>query len=86
MKKITINEQEQYILLEIEFRRLESIQMYTNSFDIRTIEKNTKHMPSEVERVVEWLYENIDCSGVVGNLVESLLTRSKDKFKSCKNM
>ena len=79
MKIIQVNN-EQFIILEIEYKRLESLQLYTNAFTLRTIKENVKNGNSEVERLVEYLSE-LGLGSTEQKIINSLLEQKKNKFK-----
>ena len=82
MKIIQVNN-EQFTILEVEYRRLESLQLYTNAFTLRTIKQNVKNGHSEVERLVEFLSE-LGLGSTEQKIINSLLEQKKNKFKCTK--
>ena len=79
MKIIQVNN-EQFIILEIEYKRLESLQLYTNAFTLRTIKEHINNVRSEVERLVEFLSE-LGLGSTEQKIINSLLEQKKNKFK-----
>ena len=79
MKIIQVNN-EQFIILEIEYKRLESLQLYTNAFTLRTIKEHVTNVRSEVERLVEFLSE-LGLGSTEQKIINSLLEQKKNKFK-----
>ena len=79
MKIIQVNSQE-FTILEIEYKRLESLQLYTNSFTLRTIKEHVNNVRSEVEQLVEFLSE-LGLGSTEQKIINSLLEQKKNKFK-----
>ena len=79
MKIIQVNN-EQFIILEIEYKRLESLQLYTNAFTLRTIKEHVNNVRSEVEQLVEYLSE-LGLGSTEQKIINSLLEQKKNKFK-----
>ena len=79
MKIIQVNN-EQFIILEIEYKRLESLQLYTNAFTLRTIKEHVNNVRSEVEQLVEFLSE-LGLGSTEQKIINSLLEQKKNKFK-----
>ena len=79
MKIIQVNN-EQFIILEIEYKRLESLQLYTNAFTLQIIKENITNVHSEVERLVEYLSE-LGLGSTEQKIINSLLEQKKNKFK-----
>ena len=79
MKIIQVNNQE-FTILEIEYKRLESLQLYTNAFTLRTIKEHVNNVRSEVEQLVEFLSE-LGLGATEQKIINSLLEQKKNKFK-----
>ena len=79
MKIIQVNSQE-FTILEIEYKRLESLQLYTNAFTLRTIKEHVNNVRSEVEQLVEFLSE-LGLGSTEQKIINSLLEQKKNKFK-----
>ena len=79
MKIIQVNN-EQFTILEVEYKRLESLQLYTNAFTLRIIKENVKNVRSEVEQLVEFLSE-LGLGSTEQKIINSLLEQKKNKFK-----
>ena len=79
MKIIQVNN-EQFTILEIEYKRLESLQLYTNAFTLRTIKEHVNNVRSEVEQLVEFLSE-LGLGSIEQKIINSLLEQKKNKFK-----
>ena len=79
MKIIQVNN-EQFTILEVEYKRLEALQLYTNAFTLRTIKEHVKNGHSEVERLVEFLSE-LGLGSTEQKIINSLLEQKKNKFK-----
>ncbi len=79
MKIIQVNN-EQFTILEIEYKRLESLQLYTNAFTLRTIKEHITNVRSEVEQLVEFLSE-LGLGATEQKIINSLLEQKKNKFK-----
>ena len=79
MKIIQVNSQE-FTILEIEYKRLESLQLYTNAFTLRTIKEHINNVRSEVEQLVEFLSE-LGLGSTEQKIINSLLEQKKNKFK-----
>ena len=79
MKIIQVNN-EQFTILEVEYKRLEALQIYTNAFTLRIIKENVKNARSEVERLVEFLSE-LGLGSTEQKIINSLLEQKKNKFK-----
>ena len=79
MKIIQVNN-EQFIILEIKYKRLESLQLYTYVFTLPTIKQKVKKRHSGVERLVEYLSE-LGLGSTEQKIINSLLEQKKNKFK-----
>lgn len=79
MKIIQVNNK-QFTILEVEYKRLESLQLYTNAFTLRTIKEHITNGHSEVERLVEFLSE-LGLGSTEQKIINSLLEQKKNKFK-----
>ena len=79
MKIIQVNNK-QFTILEIEYQRLESLQLYTNAFSLRTIKEHVHNVHSGVERLVEYLSE-LGLGSTEQKIINSLLEQNKNKFK-----
>ena len=79
MKIIQVNN-EQFTILEVEYKRLESLQIYTNAFTLRTIKERVNNVRSEVEQLVEFLSE-LGLGSTEQKIINSLLEQKKNKFK-----
>ena len=79
MKIIQVNN-EQFTILEVEYKRLESLQLYTNAFTLRTIKEHVTNARSEVEQLVEFLSE-LGLGSTEQKIINSLLEQKKNKFK-----
>ena len=82
MKIIQVNN-EQFTILEVEYKRLESLQLYTNAFTLRTIKEHITNVRSEVEQLVEFLSE-LGLGSTEQKIINSLLEQKKNKFKCTK--
>ena len=82
MKIIQVNN-EQFTILEVEYKRLESLQIYTNAFTLRTIKERVNNVRSEVEQLVEFLSE-LGLGSTEQKIINSLLEQKKNKFKCTK--
>lgn len=79
MKIIQVNS-EQFNILEIEYKRLEALQLYTNAFTLRIIKEHVTNAHSEVEQLVEFLSE-LGLGSTEQKIINSLLEQKKNKFK-----
>ena len=79
MKIIQVNN-EQFTILEVEYKRLEALQLYTNAFTLRTIKEHVNNVRSEVEQLVEFLSE-LGLGSTEQKIINSLLEQKKNKFK-----
>ena len=79
MKIIQVNNK-QFTILEIEYKRLEALQLYTNAFTLRTIKENITNVHSEVEQLVEFLSE-LGLGSTEQKIINSLLEQKKNRFK-----
>ena len=82
MKIIQVNNK-QFTILEIEYKRLEALQLYTNAFTLRTIKEHITNVRSEVEQLVEFLSE-LGLGSTEQKIINSLLEQKKNKFKCTK--
>ncbi len=78
MKLVEVNGNK-YLLLEVEYQRLESIFRYTNDFDLEIVKNNATIKKSQVNELVEYLH-TIVSSDLSAKLVNTLLNQSKNKY------